>query len=82
MKDVSIQVELKNVKIENHLEFFDDGRYEFYKYSGCFVPKFGYITQKCSRLKYDKETMQEFEIYLKKWEDLKRRYGKERKGKK
>ena len=65
MKDVGIQEELKNVKIKNHLEFFGDDRYEFYKCSGCFGPKLGHITQKCPRLKYDKETVQEFEIYLK-----------------
>ena len=65
MKDVSIQEELNNVKIENHQEFFGDGRYDFYKCLGCFEPKLGYITQKCPRLKYDKETVQEFEIYLK-----------------
>ena len=31
LKEVSIQEELKNVKIENYLKFFSDGRYEFYK---------------------------------------------------
>ena len=39
MKYVGIQEELKNVKIENHLKLFGDGRYEFYKCSGCFGPK-------------------------------------------
>ena len=36
LKEVSIQEELKKVKIENYLEFYSDGRYEFYKCSGCF----------------------------------------------
>ena len=64
LKEVSIQEELKKVKIENYLKFFSDGRYEFYKCSGCFGLQLGHITQKCTRLKYEKETMQEFEIYL------------------
>ena len=36
LKEVSIQEELEKVKIENYLKFFSDGRYEFYKCSGCF----------------------------------------------
>ena len=55
----------KNVKIENYLEFFGDGRYEFYKCSGCFGPQLGHITQKCTKLKYESDTVKEFEIYLK-----------------
>ena len=66
LKEVSIQEELKKVKIENYLEFYSDGRYEFYKCSGCFGPQLGDITQKCTKLKYERETIQEFEIYLKK----------------
>ena len=65
LKEVSIQEELKKVKIENYLEFFGDGRYEFYKCSGCLGPKLGHIIQKCTKLEYDKETLQKFEIYLK-----------------
>ena len=65
LKEVSIQEELRKVKIENYLEFFGDGRYEFYKCSGCFGPQLGHITQKCIKLKYEKETVQDFEIYLK-----------------
>ena len=52
------------MKIENFLKFFSDGRYEFYKCSGCFGPQLGHITAKCTRLKYEKDTIQEFEIYL------------------
>ena len=53
LKEVSIQEELKNVKIENYLKFFSDGRCEFYKCSGCFGPKLGHITQKCTKHEYD-----------------------------
>ena len=65
LKKVSIQEELKKVKIENYLEFYSDGRYEFYKCSGCFGPQFGHITAKCTKLKYESDTVKEFEIYLK-----------------
>ena len=62
---MSIQEELKKVKIENYLEFYSDGRYEFYKCSGCFGPQLGHITAKCTKLKYESDTVKEFEIYLK-----------------
>ena len=65
LKEVSIQVELENVKIDNYLEFYSDGRYEFYKCSGCFGPQLGHITAKCTKLKYESDTVKEFEIYLK-----------------
>ena len=64
MNEVSIQTELENVKIENYLEFYSDGRYEFYKCSGCFGPQLGHITAKCTRLKYERDTILEFKIYL------------------
>ena len=66
LKEVSIQEELKKLKIENYLEFFDEARYEFYKCSGCFGPQLGHIIQKCTKLKYESDTVKEFEIYLKK----------------
>ena len=64
LKKVSIQEELKKVNIENYLKFYGDGRYGLYKCSGCFGPQLGHKAAKCTRLKYEKETIQEFEIYL------------------
>ncbi len=58
LKEVSIQEELKKVKIENYLEFFGDGRYEFYKCSGCFGPQSGHIITKFTILIYERETVQ------------------------
>ena len=57
LNQVNIQEELRKVKIENYLEFFGDGRYEFYKCSGCFGPQLGQIIQKCTKLKYEKDTV-------------------------
>ena len=65
LKEASIQVELKNVKIENYLEFYSDGRYEFYKCSGCFGPQLGHITAKCTKIQYEGDTVKAFEVYLK-----------------
>ena len=62
MNEVSIQTELENVKIENYLEFYSDGRYEFYKCSGCFGPQLGHITAKCTKLKSESDTVKEFKI--------------------
>ena len=50
LKEVTIQEELKNVKIENYLGFYSDGRYKFYECSGYFGPQLGHITQKCTKL--------------------------------
>ena len=65
LKEVSIQEELKKVKIENYLEFYSDGRYEFYKCSGCFGPQLGHITAKCTGIEYESDTVKKFEMYLK-----------------
>ena len=65
MNEVSIQTELENVKIENYLEFYSDGRYEFYKCSGCFGPQLGHITAKCTKIQYEGDTVKAFEVYLK-----------------
>ena len=65
LKEVSIQEELEKVKIENFLEFYSDGRYEFYKCSGCFGPQLGHIAVKCTKIKYESDTVREFEVYLK-----------------
>ena len=65
LKEVSIQEELKKVKKENYMIFFSDGRYEFYKCSGCFGPQLGHITAKCTKLKYVSDTVKELEIHLK-----------------
>ena len=65
LKEVSIQEELKKVKIENYLEFYSDGRYEFYKCSGCFGPQLGHIAVKCTGIEYESDTVKKFEMYLK-----------------
>ena len=46
LKEVSIQEELEKVKIENFLEFYSDGRYEFYK---CPGPQLGHIEVKYTK---------------------------------
>ena len=57
LNEVSIQEELKKVKIENYLEFYSDGRYEFYKCLGCFGPHLGHIIAMCTKLKYESDTV-------------------------
>ena len=64
MKVTNIQEELKNVKIENHLEFFGE-RYEFWKCEECFGPMLGHMIQKCPKIEYDEKVVPAFEIYLK-----------------
>ena len=65
LKEQSIQEELEKVKIENFLEFYSDGRYEFYKCSGCFGPQLGHISVKCTGIEYESDTVKKFEMYLK-----------------
>ena len=62
LKEVSIQEELKKVNIQNYLEFYSDGNYEFYNCYGCLGPQSGHITAKCTKLKYESEKVKEFEI--------------------
>merc|ERR1712240_902409 len=38
LKELSIQEELKRVKMEKYLDFYSDDRYKLYKYSGGFGP--------------------------------------------
>ena len=65
LKEVSIQEELEKVKIENFLEFYSDGRYEFYKCSGCFGPQLGHIEVKCTKIAYESDVVRKFEVHLK-----------------
>ena len=60
-----IQEELKNVNIENHLEFNYQGDYVFKKCEYCVGPLLGHVMQKCPKLDYDEKAVKKFEIYLK-----------------
>ena len=60
-----IQEELKNVNIENHLEFNYQGDYVFKKCEYCDGPLLGHITQKCPKLDYDEKDVKKFENHLK-----------------
>ena len=60
-----IQEELKNVNIENHLEFNYQGDYVFKKCEYFDGRLLGHITQKCPRLDYDENAVKKFETHLK-----------------
>ena len=60
-----IQEELKNVNIENYLEFNYQGDYVFKKCEYCDGLLLGHITQKCPKLDYDEKVVKKFESYLK-----------------
>ena len=81
LKEVSIQEELEKVKIENFLEFYSDGRYEFYKCPGCFGPQLGYIEVKCTKIAYESDVVRKFKVHLKKIKGFKEGLGKREKEK-
>ena len=60
-----IQEELKNVNIENYLEFNYQGDYVFKKCEYSDGPLLGHITQKFPRLDYDENAVKKFETHLK-----------------
>ena len=64
-KDSEIQEELKNVNIENHLEFDYHGRFEFRKCEYCDGLLLGHLTQKCPKLDYDEKVIKKSENNLK-----------------
>ena len=64
-KDSEIEEEMKNVVIENFLDFDVTGRYEFARCEDCNGPLIGHMKAKCPKLAYDSEDMKKFENYLK-----------------
>ena len=63
-----IQEELKNVNIENYLEFNYQGDYEFKKCPFCDGPALGHLAAKCPKLDHDEKAVKKFETYLKSME--------------
>ena len=59
-----IEEEMRNVVIENFLDFDDNGRYEFARCEDCNGLFMGLM--KCSKIGYGEEDMKKFENYLKK----------------
>ena len=65
MKVSDIQEELKNVVIENYLEFENNGKYEFWRCEDCNGPMIGHLTAKCPKVEYSDDDVKRFEIYIK-----------------
>ena len=53
MTESEIQEELKNLNIENHLEYSYYGEYVFRKCAYCDGPLLGHLPTKCFKLDYD-----------------------------
>ena len=60
-----IEEEIKNVVIENFLDFDLYGRYEFARCEDCNGLLMGHMKTKCPKLEYSDEDVKRFEIYLK-----------------
>ena len=65
MKVRDIQEELKNVVIENYLEFENTGKYEFRKCEDCNGPMIGHLKPKCPKVEYSEDDVMKFERYIK-----------------
>ena len=64
-RESEIEEEMKNVVIENFLDFDDNSRYEFARCEDCNGPMMGHLKVKCPKLEYGEEDMNKFEVYLK-----------------
>ena len=64
-KESEIEEEMKNVVIENFLDFDDNGRYEFARCEDCNGPLFGQLKAKFPKIRYDETYVKIFETYLK-----------------
>ena len=60
-----IEEEMKNVVLENFLDFDFKGRYEFASCEDCNGPLMGHMKAKCPKLAYGDEDVKKFETYLK-----------------
>ena len=60
-----IEEEMKNIVIENFLDFDVSGRYEFASCEDCNGPLIGHMKAKCPKLAYDDEDVKKFENYIK-----------------
>ena len=63
-----IEVELKNVEIENFLDFKANDEFEFAKYEGCDGPLLGHLEFKCrgkQGVRYWSEAVKSFKHWLK-----------------
>ena len=64
-RESEIEEEMKNVVIENFLDFDLYGRYEFARCEDCNGLLMGHMKAKCPKLAYGDEDVKKFETYLK-----------------
>ena len=60
-----IEEEMKNVVLENYLDFDVNRKYEFVFCEDCNGPLIGHMKAKCPKLAYGDEDVKKFENYLK-----------------
>ena len=65
MKVGDNQEELKNMVIDNYLEFENNVKYEFRRCEDCNGPMIGYLTAKCPKVEYSEDDVKRFERYIK-----------------
>ena len=60
-----IEEEMKNVVLENFLDFDFNSRFKFVNCEDCNGPLMGHMKAKCPKLAYGDEDVKKFETYLK-----------------
>ena len=60
-----IEEEMKNVVLENFLDFDHNGRYEFTSCEDCNGLLLGHLKAKCPKIGYGDEDVKKFDTYLK-----------------
>ena len=66
-----IEEEMKNVVLENYLDFYFNGTYEFACFEDCNGLLIGHMKAKCPKLAYGDEDVEKFETHLKRIGGLK-----------
>ena len=70
-RESEIEEEIKNIVIENFLDFDVNGKYEFARCEDCNGPLMENMKVKCPKLAYGEEDVKKFENYLKRIGGLK-----------
>ena len=64
-RESEIEEEMKNVVIENFLDFDVNGKYEFARCEDCNGLLMGHLKVKCPKVEYSDKDVNKFEHYLK-----------------
>ena len=63
-KDAEMENEMDMVDMGNFVKYDENGHFTFRKCPYCYRPLMGHIQSKCPKVRFDKDAVEQFEIYL------------------